>query len=75
MALSGTSSFVKWHNAVHELFVYNGDYICVNEWVQPAEVLPLLEFICITWKPKKTTLIFVVFVFTRAAKQKPSLAM
>jgi len=34
--LSGTSSFVKWHSAVHGFFVYNGDYICVNEWIQPV---------------------------------------
>jgi len=74
--LSG--SFVKWHSVVHEFFVYNGDYICVNEWIQPVQCLSVPA----SWIPlnyleteRKLHLSLWLLCLLSAAKQKPSLPM
>ena len=76
--LSCTSSFVKWHSAVHELYCLQWRLHCANGWVQPNEwqpkkVFPLLEFLWITWQPKKLHLSLRSLCLQSAAKQKPSL--
>jgi len=52
--LSGTSSFVKWHSAVHELFCLQWiaiTFLSMSEF--NLIVFPLLELLWVTWKPRK----------------------
>ena len=62
---STSSSFVKWHSAVHGFFVYNGDYI--NESMSEFNLLQCSHFLNsseLLENRKKATLIFMVIVFT-----------
>ena len=73
--LSGTSSFVKWHSAVHELFVYNGDAFV---WVSEFNLLKcsrLLNSFELLGNRKNLHLSLRLLCLQSAAKQKPSLPM
>jgi len=62
--LSGTSSFVKWHSAVH------GFYVSETEWVSSTCLsVPTSWMPWITWKLKKTTLIFTAVASTISYKK------
>ena len=72
--LSGTSCFSNDSLGAQTYFVYNGVVfvsICLIFFGGikiDNRVFPILEFLCITLKPKNPTLIFTVIVFTISCK-------